>query len=100
MWLTLAAAGLAAYITRALPLIIEVRGSPSDLVRRYLDALPIAIIAALAGSGVALPNGAPTHGAELVAGAAVVVVARWRRELLLAVLTGVVSVALLRALGL
>ena len=60
----------------------------------------VTIVAALAGSGVALPGGAPTHGAEVVAGIAVVVIARWHRDLLLAILAGVVSVAVLRTAGL
>ena len=100
VWLTLLASGIAGYLTRALPLVVTFRGAGSDVARRYLDALPVAIIAALAGAGVALPDGTPTHGAEIVAAAVVVAVAAARRSLLLAVVAGVATVAALRALGL
>lgn len=100
VWLALVASGIAGYLPRVLPLAVSVRGPAPELVRRYMDALPVAVIAALAGAGVALPRGTPTHGAEIAAAAVVLIVARWRRDLLLSVLSGVVAVALLRALGL
>ena len=100
VWVAFALGGIATYATRALPLIVTVRGSVSPALRRYLDALPIAVIAALAGAGVAVPDGAPTGGAEVVAGAAAVAIARWRKNLLLAVIGGVIVAALLRAAGL
>jgi branched-subunit amino acid transport protein len=71
-----------------------------DAVRRYLDALPIAVIAALAGAGIAMPDELATGGAEVGAAAVAVALAVWRRNLLLAVLGGVLTVALLRAVGL
>jgi len=55
VWIAFALGGVATYATRALPLVVGVRGSLSPSLRRYLDALPIAIIAALAGAG-ALPG--------------------------------------------
>ena len=100
VWLTLFASGLAGYATRALPLVVTPRGAAPALLRRYVEALPLAVIAALAGAGVAVPDGAPTHGAEVGAAVVVLVVTAWRRDLLPAVLSGVVTVALLRALGL
>jgi branched-subunit amino acid transport protein len=100
VWVAFALGGIATYATRALPLVVTVRGSVSPALRRYLDALPIAVIAALAGAGVAVPDGAPTGGAEVVAGAAAVAIARWRKNLLLAVIGGVIVAALLRAAGL
>jgi branched-subunit amino acid transport protein len=100
IWVTLALAGLATYATRVLPLVLTLRGSTPPLVRRYLDALPTAIIAALAGAGIAVPDGTPTGGAEVIAAAIAVALAAWRRNLLLAVLGGVAAVAALRAAGL
>lgn len=100
VWLAFALGGIATYATRVLPLVVTLRGSLSPALRRYLDALPIAVIAALAGAGVAVPDGAPTGGAELIAGAAAIALARWRKNLLLAVIGGVIVVALLRAAGL
>ena len=68
-------------------------------LRRYLDALPIAIIAALAGAGIAVPDAQPTGGAEIVGGIVAFALATWRRNLLLAMLVAVAVVALLRAVG-
>jgi branched-subunit amino acid transport protein len=99
-WVTLVAAGLATYLTRALPLAVTLRGTAPARLRRYLDALPIAIIAALAGAGIAVPDAQPTGGAEIGAALVAVAVAAWRRNLLLAVIAGVFAVAALRAAGL
>ncbi len=98
VWLAIAGAGLVTYLLRLAPLVISVRRPAPVALRHYLDALPIAIIAALTGPAIVLPSGTPTLGAEpvgaLVAGAG----AAWRRNLLAGVLAGVVSVALLRLL--
>lgn len=99
-WLAIGAGGLVTYLTRALPLVVTVRGTMPVLLRRYLDALPIAVIAALAGAGIAMPDQAATGGAEVVAAAMVTALAIWRKNLLFAVLGGVAVVAALRALGL
>ena len=100
LWLAIVLGGIATYLTRVTPLVLRVPGSAPPALRRYLDALPIAIIAALAGAGVALPDAQPTHGAEVLAGALAFGVASWRRDLLLAMIVGVIAVALLRAGGL
>jgi branched chain amino acid efflux pump len=99
-WITLAVAGFATYLTRSLPLAVTLRGTAPQWLRRYLDALPIAIIAALAGAGIAVPDAQPTGGAEIGAALAVLGVAAWRRNLLVAVVAGVIAVAALRAVGL
>ena len=99
-WATVAASGIATYLMRSLPLAVTLRGAAPAWLRRYLDALPIAIIAALAGAGVAVQDGQPTGGAEIGAALAVVAAAAWRRNLLLAVTLGVIAVAALRAVGL
>jgi len=100
VWLAFALGGLATYATRVVPLVVTLRGSLSPSLRRYLDALPIAVIAALAGAGVAVPDGTPTGGAEIVAGAAALALARWRKNLLLAVIGGVIVAATARGVGL
>lgn len=94
-WSAIVGAGLATYLTRVLPLVVTFR--PGDRVREYLDDLPIAIIAALAGAGVLAPEQRLALGPEIVAAIVVVAVARWRRNLLLAVLAGIAAVAALRA---
>jgi branched chain amino acid efflux pump len=100
VWFTIVASGIVTYLTRALPLVITTRGSAPPMLRRYLDALPIAIIAALAGAGIAVPDAQPTGGAEIGAALVALAVAAWRRNLLLAVIAGVAVVAVLRAAGL
>lgn len=100
VWLTMAASGVATYLTRALPLVVTTGGTAPSQLRRYLDALPIAIIAALAGAGIAVPDAQPTGGAEVGAALVALAVAAWRRNLLFAVIAGVVVVAGLRGVGL
>lgn len=99
-WATVVASGVATYLTRAVPLAVTLRGGAPIWLRRYLDALPIAIIAALAGAGIAVPDGQPTGGAEIGAAVVTVGIAAWRRNLLAAVIAGVMTVAALRAIGL
>lgn len=98
-WIAIVGAGLATYLTRLLPLLVRTSRPAPDAVLRYLDALPIAIIAALTGPAIVMPNGAHTLGAEPLAALLTVAVVRWRRNLLLGVTTGVVAVALLRLAG-
>ena len=97
VWITIVASGIVTYLTRALPLVVTTRGTAPPQLRRYLDALPIAIIAALAGAGIAVPDAQPTGGAEVGAALVVLAVAAWRRNLLFAVIAGVLVVAVLRA---
>lgn len=98
-WIAISLGGLATYLTRLAPLVVRPRGTAPVALRRYLDALPIAVIAALAGAGIAVPDTA-TNGAEIVGAIAAIALARWRRNLLIAVVGGVVVVAGLRAVGL
>ena len=98
-WIAIGLGGIATYLTRLAPLVVTTRGTAPVALRRYLDALPIAVIAALAGAGVAVPDTA-TNGAEIVGAIVAVALARWRKNLLIAVVGGVVVVAGLRAVGL
>ncbi len=95
-WIAIAVAGVATYLTRALPLVVAFR--PGDRVRGYLEDLPISIIAALAGAGVLAPEQRLALGPEVAAALLVVAGAMWRRNLLLAVIAGVAAVAALRTL--
>ena len=99
-WLAIALGGIATYLTRARPLVVTLRGEMPDVLRRYLDALPIAVIAALAGAGIAVQDSVPTSGAEIGGTVLAIAIAAWRKNLLFAVLAGVAVVAGLRALGL
>ena len=98
IWLAIAGSAAVTYLVRASPFAITVRGRLPAAAARYLEALPVAIIAALVGPAVAAPGGALTHGAEPLAAALVVATVVWRRSLLLGVIAGVIGVALLRLL--
>ena len=99
-WLAIALGGIATYLTRSVPLVVTLREPMPDALRRYLDALPIAVIAALAGAGIAVQDSVPTGGAEVGGAALAIVITMWRKNLLFAVLAGLLAVASLRALGL
>ena len=96
IWIAIVGSALATYLIRSLPFAVTIRGQLPDAASRYLDALPVAIIAALVGPAVIAPAGALTHGAEPVAAALVVATVAWRRSLLAGVIVGVATVALLR----
>jgi branched-subunit amino acid transport protein len=96
IWIAIVGSALATYLIRSIPFAVTIRGHLPDAASRYLDALPVAIIAALVGPAVIAPAGALTHGAEPVAAAIVVATVAWRRSLLAGVLVGVATVALLR----
>jgi branched-subunit amino acid transport protein len=95
-WLAIAGSALVTYLARAFAFKVALPSALPRVMVRYLDALPAAIIAALVGPAVLVPDGAPTHGPELIGALVVIaVVARWR-NLLAGVLGGVAVVALLR----
>ncbi|HEY8825242.1 MAG TPA: AzlD domain-containing protein [Candidatus Limnocylindria bacterium] len=96
IWIAIVGSAVATYLVRSIPFVVTIRGHLPDAASRYLDALPVAIIAALVGPAVVAPAGALTHGAEPVAAALVVATVAWRRSLLAGVIVGVVAVALLR----
>ena len=96
IWMAILGSALATYLTRSLPLAVTFGGRLPPAATRYLEALPVAIIAALVGPAVVAPAGALTHGAEPLAAALVIAAVAWRRSLLAGVIVGVVSVALIR----
>ncbi len=96
IWLAILGSAVATYLVRSLPFAVTFRGYLPGAASRYLEALPVAIIAALVGPAVVVPGGTLTRGAEPLAAALVIVVVAWRRSLLAGVIAGVVAVALLR----
>lgn len=96
IWIAIVGSALATYLVRSLPFAVTIRGRLPGAASRYLDALPVAIIAALVGPAVIAPAGTLTHGAEPLAAALVIATVAWRRSLLAGVIVGVVSVAALR----
>jgi branched-subunit amino acid transport protein len=95
-WGAVVGSAVATYLTRSLPFAATLRRRLPPSASRYLEALPVAIIAALVGPAVVVPSGALTRGAEPLAAALVVAAVAWRRSLLAGVVAGVVTVALLR----
>lgn len=95
-WLAIAGSAVVTYVIRAFAFQVAMPATLPRGVARYLDALPAAIIAALAGPAVLVPGGRVTRGPELAAALVVVAVVAWRRNLLAGVLAGVATVALLR----
>ena len=98
IWIAILGSAIATYLTRSLPFAVTLRGRVPPAATRYLEALPVAIIAALVGPAVVAPVGALTHGAEPVAAALVIAAVAWRRSLLAGVIVGVVAVAVLRVI--
>lgn len=96
IWIAIVGSAVATYLTRSLPFAVSFGGRLPPAATRYLEALPVAIIAALVGPAVVAPAGALTHGAEPLASALVIATVVWRRSLLAGVIVGVVAVALLR----
>jgi branched-subunit amino acid transport protein len=98
-WLTVALCAVGTFLTRATPLFVSARPPASAALRRYVDALPTAVIAALAGAATIAPQDTLTRGPEPLAAAVAALVALWRRNLLLAVIAGIGTIALLRGVG-
>jgi branched-subunit amino acid transport protein len=98
IWLAILGSAVATFITRSLPFVTALPVRPPAFASRYLEALPVAIIAALVGPAVVAPGGSLTHGAEPLAAALVIAVVAWRRSLLAGVLIGVIGIALFRML--
>lgn len=96
IWIAILGSAVATYLTRSLPFAVTFGGRLPPAATRYLEALPVAIIAALVGPAVVAPAGALTHGAEPLAAGLVIATVAWRRSLLAGVIVGVVAVALLR----
>jgi branched-subunit amino acid transport protein len=95
-WLAILGSALVTYLVRAFAFRVALPSTLPRGVTRYLDALPAAIIAALAGPAVLVPGGTVTRGPELVAAIVVIALVAWRRNLLIGVLAGVAVVAVLR----
>ena len=96
IWVAVLGSAIVTYLIRSLPFAVTFRGRLPEGASRYLEALPVAIIAALVGPAVVAPAGALTHGAEPLAAALVIATVAWRRSLLAGVLVGVFAVAMLR----
>jgi branched-subunit amino acid transport protein len=91
--------GLVTFIPRVLPLAVLSRIQLPDWGMRWLSHVPIAVMAALVGQEILMPQGelAPlTHNPELIAALPAFAVAIFTRSLLGTVVAGILSMMLLR----
>jgi branched-subunit amino acid transport protein len=99
---TILGSALVTLVPRVLPLALLSRFTLPDWLARWLGYVPIAVLAALLAQSVARPDGhfalPPSNLAVLAVLPALLVACR-TRSLLGTVVTGVVAMALLRALA-
>ena len=94
--------GLVTVIPRVLPLALLSRATLPVWLARWLGFVPIAVLAALLAQSVARPDGhlaLPPDNLALLAAMPTLLVAARTRSLLGIVVTGVMTMALLRALA-
>jgi len=94
--------GLVTVIPRVIPLALLSRTTLPGWAIRWLGYVPIAVLAALLAQSVARPDGhlaLPPDNLALLAAIPALLVAARTRSLLGTVVTGVVAMALLRALA-
>lgn len=97
--LTIVAMGVVTYLPRVVPLLtLANRRLPAWLLR-FLSGVPVAVLAAFAAPLVFAPEGSldlSLHNLNLLAAVPTVLVAVWRRDLLLSVVVGALTMAVLR----
>lgn len=92
-------ASIVTFIPRVLPLVVLSRLQIPDLAMRWLSYIPVAVMAALLGNELLMTDGKLTSfkdNIELFAALPTFLVAIFTRSLLGTIITGVVSVMLLR----
>jgi branched-subunit amino acid transport protein len=91
---------LVTFLPRFLPLLFLSKRKLSPLAESWLSYVPVAVLAALLGPGLFLKNGyfslVPSSNPYFLAALPSFAIALWTRNMFLAVLTGIGSVALLR----
>jgi branched-subunit amino acid transport protein len=89
------------FVPRVLPLVILSRLKIPDWGMRWLNYVPISVMAALVGQELILPNGKPSSfqdNIELVAALPTFAAAILSRSLIWTVVAGIISMMLLRLL--
>lgn len=89
-------AAIVTMIPRVLPLVLLSRIKIPEWGMRWLNFVPIAVMSALVGQELFVPGGKLSFGPELIAALPTLAVAAFTRSLLGTVLTGIVSMMLLR----
>lgn len=97
--LIIVAMGVVTYVPRVVPLMaLANRRLPAWLLR-FLSSVPVAVLAAFAAPLIFAPEGTldvSLGNLNLLAAVPTVIAAVWRRDLLLSVVVGALTVALLR----
>jgi branched-subunit amino acid transport protein len=94
-------AALVTFIPRVLPLMVLTRLQLPDWSLRWLNYVPIAVMAALIGQEIFIQDGAFSpikNNIELIAALPTFMLAIWTRSLFVTVITGVVASTVLRFL--
>ncbi|MCK9861067.1 AzlD domain-containing protein [Paenibacillus sp. ATY16] len=92
-------ASIVTFLPRVLPLVVLSRLQIPDLAMRWLSYIPVAVMAALLGNELLMTDGQLTslkENIELFAALPTFLVAIFTRSLLGTIITGVISVMLLR----
>ncbi|NLG66866.1 MAG: AzlD domain-containing protein [Actinobacteria bacterium] len=97
--LVILAMGVVTYLLRVIPLLALANRRLPQWLHRFLSGVPVAVLAAFAAPLIFAPEGAldiSLHNLHLLAAVPTVAVAVWRRDLLLSVVVGAATMALLR----
>ncbi len=94
LWITMAAAGLATFLTRFSFIYLLEKFDMPDWFRRALRYVPPAVLSAIILPELISPNGSvalPWQNAQLIAGAIAVLVAWRSRSMLLTIAAGMIA---------
>ncbi len=89
---------LVTYIPRVLPLLILIRMEIPDIIIRWLRFIPVAILAALLTPGILIVEGKlmfSYHNSFLLAAIPTFIVAIYKKNIFLTVITGMVTVVII-----
>lgn len=101
VFLIVMGAALVTFIPRVLPLMVLTRMQLPDWSLRWLNYVPIAVIAALIGQEIFIQDGGISplkSNIELIAALPTFLLAIWTRSLFVTVITGVIATMVLRFL--
>jgi len=99
--LVIVGCALVTFIPRVLPLMVLSRFQLPEWGTRWLSFVPISVMAALVGQEIFMPDGRFTlslHNVELLAAIPTFLIAVKTRSLLSTVITGIISLMVLRLL--
>ncbi len=101
LWITMAAAGLATFLTRLSFIYLLDKITMPDWFRRALRFVPAAVLSAIILPELVSPNGSvdlSLHNAQLLAGIVAVIVAWRTRNMLLTIVVGMLALLVIQFL--